>query len=261
VLTSFGEIPLYADDLWPEGFGQDLQKWWSRNIVFADTLERDEGLLHEIWLLEEIGTSPMRLIERWPDPCRADFMVLEPSRLDRLRDSQYGLDYELTSAFTWLTQSVQQHLGMPSEVRLVRWPSGQIESVQGRPLGKAPELEALEELNAKVSKCRSEPERQFFWAAVKAQLMIEPAFRVGRYELDFAYPQLQIGVEIDGYQFHSGYQQRERDYARERDLQIQGWKIVRFTAREVSEDPASCIRSLRKNMYISLWRFRQQQGT
>jgi very-short-patch-repair endonuclease len=197
----------------------------------------------------------MRVIERWPDPCRVDFVVLDPNLLDFIRESG-----NIVPNFHWLTNEVQKHLGMPCELRLVRWPTGQLESMEGRILGKEPEKEAMEQLQAKASRCRSEPERRFFWAAVKAHLVLEPAFVVKPYELDFAHPQLQIGVEIDGYQYHSEYDQRQKDYVRERNLLSQGWKIVRYTAREVLNDPDVCVRYLKKNMYLSAWHFRQQLG-
>ena len=243
--TPLGQIPLFAHELWPDDFGRDLRRWWARNVASLEKLEIDGDMRGEdVSWLEDWGVWPFRLIERWPDPSRVDFIVLEPNVIDSWRGGRLlaGL---VPSVFAWLSEEVVRHLGMPCEVRLVRWPSGQIESVEGETLAKVPELEALEEKMARASRCRSEPERQFFWAAEKAHIPLEPAVRVDPYELDFALPNLKIGVEIDGYQHHAEYDQREKDYSRERVLQRRGWQIVRYTAREVLNNPAACIRNLK----------------
>lgn len=47
-----------------------------------------------------------------------------------------------------------------------------------------------------------------------------------RFRLDGAYPGIQLGVEADGDQFHSGAAARRRDRARENRLRALGWEIV-----------------------------------
>lgn len=66
-------------------------------------------------------------------------------------------------------------------------------------------------------------------------------FKVENYRLDFALPELRIGIEIDGLAFHSDQHSFTRDRARERQLEMQGWRILRFAAREVMDAPERCI--------------------
>jgi very-short-patch-repair endonuclease len=64
---------------------------------------------------------------------------------------------------------------------------------------------------------------------------------VGKYRLDFAIPEKNIGIELDGFDHHSSRDDLVRDRQRQRDLEQQGWRIVRFAAKEVFENPESCV--------------------
>jgi very-short-patch-repair endonuclease len=55
---------------------------------------------------------------------------------------------------------------------------------------------------------------------------------VGRYDLDMAYPEIELGVEYDGRE-HLTQERAMRDLERQAYLTAQGWKIVRFRAAEV----------------------------
>lgn len=66
-------------------------------------------------------------------------------------------------------------------------------------------------------------------------------FKVDHYRLDFALPELRIGIEIDGLAFHSDQRSFTRDRVRERQLEMQGWRILRFAASEVLHSPEKCV--------------------
>lgn len=51
------------------------------------------------------------------------------------------------------------------------------------------------------------------------------------YRLDFAWPELRIAVEYDGYEAHEG--REDRDAAREEDLRRRGWTIIRATSADL----------------------------
>jgi len=55
------------------------------------------------------------------------------------------------------------------------------------------------------------------------------------YTIDFALPQLMLGVEVDGYIFHSSDEQIADDNARDAKLASHGWTIVRFTDEEIDD--------------------------
>ncbi len=64
--------------------------------------------------------------------------------------------------------------------------------------------------------------------------------RGSHYRLDFAVPDLKIGIEIDGFESHSDTQDIAADRKRQRDLEAIGWTIIRFGGQEVYDDPAYC---------------------
>lgn len=53
--------------------------------------------------------------------------------------------------------------------------------------------------------------------------------------LDFAYPDLKIGIELDGYAHHSGRGAFERDRVRLSQLAARSWRILVFTKKHLSE--------------------------
>ena len=56
--------------------------------------------------------------------------------------------------------------------------------------------------------------------------------------LDFAYPDLKIGIELDGYAFHSSREAFERDRRRLTELVNDGWHMLVFTGPQVRDHPA-----------------------
>lgn len=64
--------------------------------------------------------------------------------------------------------------------------------------------------------------------------------RVGPYRVDFLYIN-EFVIELDGHDFHSGKEQRDRDYERERYLQNAGYEVIRFTGTQVMRNPRNCI--------------------
>ena len=57
-------------------------------------------------------------------------------------------------------------------------------------------------------------------------------------EVDLAYPDLRIAIEIDGYRWHSTPAQKRRDEQRQNRLILLGWRVLRFSASEVRRHPA-----------------------
>lgn len=63
-----------------------------------------------------------------------------------------------------------------------------------------------------------------------------------RYRLDFAWPELKIALEYDGYEAHLG--RAAADAAREADLRRRGWLVVRAVASDL-RDPTDLVIRLR----------------
>ena len=54
--------------------------------------------------------------------------------------------------------------------------------------------------------------------------------------LDFAYPELRLGIETHGYRFHSGRERWQRDLRRENRLKRAGWTVLVYTWDDVVAD-------------------------
>lgn len=50
-----------------------------------------------------------------------------------------------------------------------------------------------------------------------------------RYWLDIAFLPIELALEIDGYEFHSGHEVFETDHVRHNALQLNGWTVLHFT--------------------------------
>ena len=91
-------------------------------------------------------------------------------------------------------------------------------------------------------RCQS-PAEVAFWQAASVQLPgLVRQFHVQgtRYHLDFALPADMIGIEVDGFQWHSTRQQRQHDSQRDRILTGLGWRVLRFTASEILRNADGC---------------------
>ena len=74
-----------------------------------------------------------------------------------------------------------------------------------------------------------------------------PVTYEGRHRrLDFAYPDLMIGIEGDGFGEHGTRDGFERDRERDADLEAMGWIILRFTWRQVRDRPDWVIKRIQQ---------------
>jgi very-short-patch-repair endonuclease len=62
--------------------------------------------------------------------------------------------------------------------------------------------------------------------------------RVGDFLVDFLWSESRLIVEVDGYEFHRDRSSFESDRARDAELITQGYRVLRFTYRQVTENPA-----------------------
>lgn len=64
-------------------------------------------------------------------------------------------------------------------------------------------------------------------------------------EVDFIWAEHRLVAETDGYASHGTRRAFERDRERDRRLLLAGWRVVRFTWRQVIEEPAEVISTVR----------------
>lgn len=82
----------------------------------------------------------------------------------------------------------------------------------------------------------------------KAAGLPAPVFQhpVGRFRIDFAYPELLIAIEVDGYGPHASRAAFQRDRSRQNDLVALGWTVLRFTWADIVKRPDHVARVLRQ---------------
>lgn len=97
---------------------------------------------------------------------------------------------------------------------------------------------------------RNDLEQAFFEICVKARL---PRPAVNRwiqvdgtsYQADFSWEDLGLIAETDGYETHGTRTAFEHDRRRDQKLAAAGWRIVRFTWRQVMYEPSAVAKTLR----------------
>jgi very-short-patch-repair endonuclease len=60
---------------------------------------------------------------------------------------------------------------------------------------------------------------------------------VGAYRVDFAYPDLRLAIEVDGYAVHTSPRALRNDLSRQNALVLLGWTVLRFTWSDVVRRP------------------------
>jgi very-short-patch-repair endonuclease len=94
---------------------------------------------------------------------------------------------------------------------------------------------------------RSELERRFLALCRRHRLpRPEVNLRVGPFTVDFLWPERRLVVEVDGYRAHSGRSAFESDRARDVELRLLGYEVVRFTWRQLTDRPREVADVLRK---------------
>ncbi len=78
------------------------------------------------------------------------------------------------------------------------------------------------------------------------QLPVRVAGR--NFRVDFAWPSARVFVEVDGFAFHSTPDQLAHDSTRQNLLVAQGWTPLRFTNKDLTEQPAATARSVLRTL-------------
>jgi Protein of unknown function (DUF559) len=70
--------------------------------------------------------------------------------------------------------------------------------------------------------------------------------RIDEFDVDFLWPERRLVVEVDGWQAHQGRFAFEVDRARDLKLKLLRYDVVRFTWRQLTDDPAGVASALRE---------------
>lgn len=72
--------------------------------------------------------------------------------------------------------------------------------------------------------------------------------RVGGYELDVAFPNILVGIEVDGWAWHHNQDRFVGDRRRQNALVLAGWTILRFTWHDLTQCPDRVVAEIRAAM-------------
>ena len=66
--------------------------------------------------------------------------------------------------------------------------------------------------------------------------------------VDFVYRRARVVVEVDGRRWHSRDQDFELDRVRDNEAQLRGWRVLRFTWKQITGDPDYVVRTVRRSL-------------
>jgi very-short-patch-repair endonuclease len=67
-------------------------------------------------------------------------------------------------------------------------------------------------------------------------------------EVDFAYPELKLAIEVDGFEVHGTPRAMAKDFVRQNGLVPYGWRVLRFTWRQVTREPEMVAAAIRRTL-------------
>jgi len=100
---------------------------------------------------------------------------------------------------------------------------------------------------------RSELEQRFLSLCRRYRLPgPEVNVAIGEYVVDFLWRPWTLIVETDGYRYHAGRAAFEYDYRRQAHLIAAGFEVMRFTWRQIVEEPSEVIAAIRARLTPSV---------
>lgn len=68
-----------------------------------------------------------------------------------------------------------------------------------------------------------------------------------KFEIDIAFVAQKLAVEVDGWQYHGKFKAGfSRDREKQNLLVCEGWRVLRFTAKQIYNTPYDCIQLISK---------------
>jgi len=72
-----------------------------------------------------------------------------------------------------------------------------------------------------------------------------------RRRIDFAFPELMIAIEVDGYESHTRYDVFQDDRVRGNELQLAGWMVIHFSWHQVTRRPGYVVSVLHQALALA----------
>ncbi|HSD23341.1 MAG TPA: DUF559 domain-containing protein [Solirubrobacterales bacterium] len=166
------------------------------------------------------------------------------------RRKRRGIDVHRSSTLTAGVRTRHNAIAVTNPARTLRDLHRTLsQPVYRRAVRRALDLRLIDssELRSEEELTRSELERLFL-ALCRRHRLSRPEVnaRVGPHEVDFLWRDRGVIVETDGFRHHADRAAFERDRARDADLQGQGFRVLRFTYRQITEASPDIAASLRR---------------
>lgn len=97
---------------------------------------------------------------------------------------------------------------------------------------------------------RSTPAESILWIYLRRKALGQKIYRqfsIGNYIADFCYPRAKLIIEVDG-DIHDNPDVKEYDKERTGFLEAVNYKVVRFTNRQILEDPESVVDEIKTHL-------------
>ncbi|MCM3032819.1 endonuclease domain-containing protein [Niallia sp. MER 6] len=101
-------------------------------------------------------------------------------------------------------------------------------------------------------RCESPIERRLYDALVFNGYDVSTQVHCGSYRIDIALISYRLAIECDGKQWHSSPEQKAHDRRKNRYLQKNGWKVLRFSGRQINGQLPKVLTRIKKETYSSI---------
>ena len=171
-------------------------------------------------------------------PAEGDVHVSVPGRGGR--DKRPGIHVHRSPSLTSTATTRHKRIAVTIPARTLADLRGTIDPALYRKAVREAEFRNLPLGEAPTDRTRSELERAFLGLCRRRRLPLpEVNVRVGDFTVDFLWREERLIVETDGYAAHRGRQAFEDDHARELALHADGYRLRRFTDRQVRRQPGA----------------------
>jgi very-short-patch-repair endonuclease len=117
------------------------------------------------------------------------------------------------------------------------------------------ELTGVRLVGAEGKRLRSDLEEEFLELCVRHHLLSpETNVKIGRWEVDFVWREQHVAVEIDSFAYHRGSVAFQEDRARDLDLRRRGFTVLRFSERQLEEEPARVVADVARALKLGAGR-------
>ncbi|WP_223254521.1 endonuclease domain-containing protein [Bacillus sp. HNG] len=96
------------------------------------------------------------------------------------------------------------------------------------------------------AKCESPIEVRLYGALTAMGYYVETQVPCGRYRIDITLPQYKLAIECDGKANHSTPAQKAHDRRKNDHLRKNGWKVLRFSGRQIYRNMPTVIKRIEK---------------